>query len=69
MFYGFSHQSAIYSSDRKAAEQHAWDRKVSLIDQAKEKYAQKNRPAGSGDGGEYIMGTRVLGHDRIEVVA
>ncbi|KAF2480357.1 ATP synthase E chain-domain-containing protein [Neohortaea acidophila] len=49
VFYGFSHQSAIYSSDKKAAAQHEWDRKVKLIDDAKAKYAEKSRP-GSGDG-------------------
>jgi F-type H+-transporting ATP synthase subunit e len=52
IFYGFSHQSAIYSSDKKAAAQHEWDHKVKLIDEAKKKYAEKNRPAGSGDGGK-----------------
>lgn len=52
VFYGFTHQSAIYSSDKKAAAQQEWDHKVKLIDQAKAKYAEKNRPAGSGDGGE-----------------
>lgn len=50
VFYGFSHQSAIYSSDKKAAAQHEWDRKVKLIDQAKEKYAKKDQKPGKDDG-------------------
>lgn len=52
VFYGFSHQSAIRSSDKKAAAQHDWDKRVKLIDDAKAEYAKKNAPPGQGDGGE-----------------
>lgn len=71
VFYGFSHQSAIYSSDKKAAAQHEWDRKVKLIDDAKAKYAEKSRP-GSGDGGESHVVIRAFGflaHQREETLA
>jgi hypothetical protein len=54
VFYGFTHQSAIRSSDKKAQAQQAWDRKVKLIDDAKAEYARKNAPPGSGDGGKFV---------------
>jgi F-type H+-transporting ATP synthase subunit e len=53
VFYGFTHQSAIRSSDKKAAAHHDWERRVKLIDDAKAEYAKKNAPPGQGDGGEF----------------
>lgn len=54
VFYGFTHQSAIRSSDKKAAEKHDWERKVKLIDDAKAEYKRKSEPQ-SGDGGKHIF--------------
>ena len=67
VFYGFSHQSAIHSQDKKAAAQHAWDRKEKIIIDAKAAWAEKQAPpqpegAAGGSGGESYV--RVLGLQR-----
>ncbi|KAK3053434.1 F1F0 ATP synthase subunit e, mitochondrial [Extremus antarcticus] len=49
IFYGFSHQSAIRTSDRKAATQHEWDRQTKLIEDAKKAFSDKKNPQ-QGDG-------------------
>lgn len=54
VFYGFSHQSSIRSSDRKAAAQHEWDHKIKLIDDAKKAYSEKKTPR-QGDGGKSAL--------------
>jgi F-type H+-transporting ATP synthase subunit e len=54
VFYGFSHQSSIKSSDKKIAAQHEWDRKQKLIQQAKSEYVKKTKPA-TDDGGTYSI--------------
>ncbi|CAK3960013.1 related to F1F0-ATP synthase subunit E [Lecanosticta acicola] len=49
IFYGFTHQQAIFAKDKTAAYQHEYDRKQKLIDEAKAKYAEKTTPK-TGDG-------------------
>ena len=51
VFYGFTHQQAIFVKDRTAANQHEYDRKQKLIDEAKAKWAEKTSPK-IGDGGK-----------------
>lgn len=51
VFYGFTHQQAIFAKDRTAANQHEYDRKQKLIDEAKAKWAEKTSPK-TGDGGK-----------------
>jgi F-type H+-transporting ATP synthase subunit e len=53
VFYGFSHQNAIRASDRRAEAKHEWDRQSKLITDAKKAYAEKTKPKGQDDGGEY----------------
>ncbi|KAK5174083.1 F1F0 ATP synthase subunit e, mitochondrial [Saxophila tyrrhenica] len=48
VFYGFSHQSSIRSSDRKAAAQHEWDQKTKMIEDARKAYADKKNPPKQG---------------------
>ncbi|KAK5722930.1 F1F0 ATP synthase subunit e, mitochondrial [Elasticomyces elasticus] len=50
VFYGFSHQNAIYNKDKIVASQHEWDRKQSLIDQAKQEWRKKNDPSSGKNG-------------------
>lgn len=48
VFYGFSHQSAISSRDRTAHAQHEYERKESLIKQARQAWQDKTNPPKSG---------------------
>ncbi|KAK4087220.1 hypothetical protein PCL_07505 [Purpureocillium lilacinum] len=52
VFYGFSHQRTITTTQRAAHEQHEYEQKQKLIDQAKAEFAkQKNpQPASQSDG-------------------
>ncbi|KAM0714892.1 hypothetical protein Q7P37_009357 [Cladosporium fusiforme] len=50
VFYGFTHQTALSSRDKIAAEKHDYERKEKLISDAKAAWAKKNAPAGSGSG-------------------
>ncbi|KAJ6446104.1 beta-lactamase superfamily domain-containing protein [Purpureocillium lavendulum] len=52
VFYGFSHQRTITATQRAAHEQHEYEQKQKLIDQAKAEFAkQKNpQPASQSDG-------------------
>lgn len=50
IFYGFTHQTAISSKDKIAAEKHDYERKEKLISDARAAWAKKNAPAGSGSG-------------------
>ncbi|KAK1083654.1 F1F0 ATP synthase subunit e, mitochondrial [Friedmanniomyces endolithicus] len=49
VFYGFSHQNAIHSRDKKAVTQHEWDRKAQIIDQAKAEWKKRNDPNSAKD--------------------
>ncbi|KAK0347423.1 F1F0 ATP synthase subunit e, mitochondrial [Friedmanniomyces endolithicus] len=51
VFYGFSHQNAIHSRDKKAVTQHEWDRKAQIIDQAKAEWKKRNDPDSGKDNG------------------
>ncbi|KAK1045926.1 F1F0 ATP synthase subunit e, mitochondrial [Friedmanniomyces endolithicus] len=51
VFYGFSHQNAIHSRDKKALSQHEWDRKAQIIDQAKAEWKKRNDPNSAKDNG------------------
>ena len=48
VFYGFSHQSAISSRDKVLAEKHEYERKQKLIEEAKQKWAEKTQPKKDG---------------------
>lgn len=50
VFYGFTHQTAISSRDKIAAEKHDYERKEKLISDAKAAWAKKNAPAGQSSG-------------------
>ncbi|KAL1582424.1 hypothetical protein WHR41_08933 [Cladosporium halotolerans] len=50
VFYGFTHQTAISSRDKIAAEKHEYERKEKLISDAKAAWAKKNAPPGQGSG-------------------
>ena len=53
--YGILHRRTLQAKVDKQAEQHEWDRKVKLIEKAKEAYKDKLvREKAGGDGGEYI---------------
>ena len=52
VFYGFSHQSAINSSDKKIAAQQEWDKKERLIQRAKAEYVKTSKPK-TDDGGKF----------------
>ena len=45
VFYGFSHQRTITTTQRAEHAKHEWESKQKLIDQAKAEYAKKNSPA------------------------
>ena len=60
VFYGFSHQSSIYSKEKALEAKHEYERKSKLISDAKVAFAAKNAPPGAGDGGEYQMRKRRL---------
>ena len=45
VFYGFSHQRTITASQKAQHEQHEFNKKQKLIDQAKAEYAKKHAPA------------------------
>ncbi|QUC17864.1 uncharacterized protein UV8b_02105 [Ustilaginoidea virens] len=47
VFYGFSHQRTITSSQRAEHAKHEYESKQKLIDQAKAEYAKKHAPAPS----------------------
>lgn len=53
VFYGFSHQRSINSSNRLASEKREYEHKQQLIKTAKEEFAKKKNPAplGSTTGG------------------
>ena len=55
MFFGFSHQRTIYADQKAAHDQHEWEHKQKLIDQAKAEFAKlKNpAPASKGDDGTF----------------
>ncbi|KKP03853.1 hypothetical protein THAR02_04065, partial [Trichoderma harzianum] len=44
VFYGFSHQRTITTTQRAQHAQHEYEQKQKLIDQAKAEYAKKNSP-------------------------
>ncbi|KAK4079848.1 hypothetical protein Trihar35433_953 [Trichoderma harzianum] len=52
VFYGFSHQRTITTTQRAQHAQHEYEQKQKLIDQAKAEYAKKNAPvtAATNDG-------------------
>ena len=52
VFYGFSHQRTITTTQRAQHAQHEYEQKQKLIDQAKAEYAKKNSPvtAAANDG-------------------
>jgi len=54
VFYGFSHQNAIYSKEKITATKHEWERKEQLIDQAKAEWKKRQDPSSQKSGGEYI---------------
>ncbi|KAL7791000.1 ATP synthase E chain domain-containing protein [Trichoderma ceciliae] len=45
VFYGFSHQRTITTTQRAQHAQHEYEQKQKLIDQAKAEYAKKKNPA------------------------
>ncbi|CAM1507017.1 Fc.00g066580.m01.CDS01 [Cosmosporella sp. VM-42] len=45
IFYGFSHQRTITTTQRSAAAQHEYEHKQKLIEQAKAEFAKKKNPA------------------------
>ncbi|KAM0446764.1 hypothetical protein ACHAPV_003769 [Trichoderma viride] len=45
VFYGFSHQRTITTTQRAQHAQHEYDQKQKLIDQAKSEYAKKKNPS------------------------
>lgn len=45
VFYGFSHQRTITTTQRAEHAKHEWESKQKLIDQAKAEYAKKTQPA------------------------
>ncbi|KAK3185390.1 F1F0 ATP synthase subunit e, mitochondrial [Lecanicillium sp. MT-2017a] len=50
VFYGFSHQRTITATQKAEHNQHEYEKKQKLIDQAKAEYAKKKNPApASGD--------------------
>ncbi|KAH8128551.1 hypothetical protein ACSS6W_003622 [Trichoderma asperelloides] len=51
VFYGFSHQRTITTTQRAQHAQHEYEQKQKLIDQAKAEYAKKKNPSvASADG-------------------
>ncbi|UNI14721.1 F1F0 ATP synthase subunit e, mitochondrial [Purpureocillium takamizusanense] len=44
VFYGFSHQRTITTTQRAAHEQHEYEQKQKLIDQAKAEFAKQKNP-------------------------
>ncbi|KAF4968115.1 hypothetical protein FSARC_4449 [Fusarium sarcochroum] len=48
VFYGFTHQRAIFSAQKAEHDQHEYEKKEKLIQQAKAEFAKKNNPT-SGD--------------------
>ena len=59
VFYGFSHQRTITSSQKAEHAKHEYTKKQSLIDQAKAEYAKTKPapPAASKDDGTWIICT------------
>lgn len=56
IFYGFTHQRSITSSQKAAAAQKEYERKEKLIEQAKAEFAKKNSPVKAADaGGAYSL--------------
>lgn len=54
MFYGFSHQRTITTTQRAQHAQYEYEQKQKLIDQAKAEYAKKKNPSvASADGGTH----------------
>ncbi|KAF4504986.1 hypothetical protein G6O67_006985 [Ophiocordyceps sinensis] len=49
IFYGFSHQRTIRSTQRAEREKHEYEHKQKLIEQAKSEFAKKNPKPSSGD--------------------
>jgi F-type H+-transporting ATP synthase subunit e len=45
VFFGFSHQRTITATQKAAHDQHEWEHKQKLIDQAKAEYAKLKNPA------------------------
>jgi hypothetical protein len=61
VFFGFSHQRTITASQKAAHDQHEWEHKQKLIDQAKAEYAKLKNPApASKDDGMWNRISRVL---------
>ncbi|RFU80908.1 atp synthase e chain domain-containing [Trichoderma arundinaceum] len=55
VFYGFSHQRTITTTQRAQHAQHEYEQKQKLIDQAKAEYAKKKNPSvASADDGMHI---------------
>lgn len=48
VFYGFSHQRTITATQKAQHDQHEYEKKQKLIDQAKAEYAKKKNPAPAG---------------------
>lgn len=50
VFFGFSHQRTITANQKAAHDQHEWEHKQKLIDQAKAEYAKLKNPAPASKG-------------------
>ncbi|EEU48630.1 uncharacterized protein NECHADRAFT_73389 [Fusarium vanettenii 77-13-4] len=49
VFYGFTHQRAIFSAQRAEHAQHEYEKKEKLIQQAKAEFAKQKNPTSSAD--------------------
>ncbi|KAK0389573.1 hypothetical protein NLU13_3148 [Sarocladium strictum] len=54
VFFGFSHQRTITANQKAAHDQHEWEHKQKLIDQAKAEYAKLKNPAPASKGDDVI---------------
>ncbi|KAK3060392.1 F1F0 ATP synthase subunit e, mitochondrial, partial [Teratosphaeriaceae sp. CCFEE 6253] len=50
VFYGFSHQNALYARGKVVASEHEWKRREQLIEQAKGEWAKRNDPSSQKSG-------------------
>ena len=50
VFYGFTHQRAIFSAQRAEHAQHEYEKKEKLIQQAKAEFAKQKNPTSSDSG-------------------
>ncbi|KAL2214081.1 ATP synthase subunit E [Sarocladium strictum] len=54
VFFGFSHQRTITATQKAAHDQHEFEHKQKLIDQAKAEYAKLKNPAPASKGDDVI---------------